>query len=73
MLFCKRKKQLDIKDGFVVVVNLSANTFIEKVNEIPVQSESDAAYIQQMLGEAHAHIAYQYFKFPTVIHFSRLK
>ena len=40
----------------------SANTYIQKVNEIPVLSASDQTYIDQMLGEAHAHIAYQYFK-----------
>lgn len=40
----------------------SANTYIEKMNEIPVQSASDEIYIKQMLGEAHAHVAYQYFK-----------
>nr|WP_319509508.1 RagB/SusD family nutrient uptake outer membrane protein [uncultured Draconibacterium sp.] len=40
----------------------SANTYIQKVNEIPVQSASDQTYINRMLGEAHAHVAYQYFK-----------
>lgn len=40
----------------------SANTYIQKVNTIPVQSASDLTYINQMLGEAHAHVAYQYFK-----------
>lgn len=40
----------------------SANTYLEKAGTIPVISETDAEYINQMKGEAHAHLAYQYFK-----------
>ncbi|MFB6319122.1 RagB/SusD family nutrient uptake outer membrane protein [Saccharicrinis sp. FJH54] len=40
----------------------TCNTFIEKAASIPTTSSSEEEYIQRMLGEAHAHIAYQYFK-----------
>lgn len=40
----------------------AANTFIEKADEIPTVSDADQQYVDQMLGEAHAHLAYQYFK-----------
>ncbi|MCU4157752.1 RagB/SusD family nutrient uptake outer membrane protein [Carboxylicivirga sp. A043] len=39
-----------------------ANTFIEKAGTIPTVSEEDAAYVDKMTGEAHAHLSYQYFK-----------
>ena len=39
-----------------------ANIFIDRVDDIQTVSAADEQYVQQMLGEAHAHIAYQYFK-----------
>jgi len=39
-----------------------SNTFIEKASSIPTASSSDEAYVRRMLGEAHAHLSYQYFK-----------
>lgn len=39
-----------------------ANTFIEKSGEVETASESDEQYLEYMIGEAHAHLAYQYFK-----------
>lgn len=40
----------------------NCNTFIEKAGEVPVGSATEQEYLNRMLGEAHAHIAYQYFK-----------
>jgi len=40
----------------------TANTFIEKAPEIITNSSEDEEYVRRMLGEAHAHLAYQYFK-----------
>lgn len=40
----------------------TCNTFIEKAGSIPTYSANDDEYVRRMLGEAHAHIAYQYFK-----------
>lgn len=39
-----------------------ANTYLERAETIPAVSSSDQEYINQMKGEAHAHIAFQYFK-----------
>lgn len=39
-----------------------ANTFLERANTISTVSEDDKKYVNYMRGEAHAHIAYQYFK-----------
>jgi starch-binding outer membrane protein, SusD/RagB family len=39
-----------------------ANTYIENADRIPAASAKDQTYIDQMKGEAHAHLAYQYFK-----------
>jgi hypothetical protein len=40
----------------------TANIFKENAKTIPAVSEIDEEYIQQMLGEAYAHVGYQYFK-----------
>ncbi len=40
----------------------TANIYLEKAGTIPAASSADEQYINQMRGEAHAHIAYQYFK-----------
>ena len=40
----------------------NCNTFIEKAGGIPTGSSTEREYVQRMLGEAHSHIAYQYFK-----------
>jgi len=45
---------------FLAVRN--ANTYIEKAGEINTISVADEEYVRNMLGEAHAHVAYQYFK-----------
>lgn len=45
---------------FLAVRN--ANTFLENAATIPTVSSADEEYINRMRGEAHAHIAYQYFK-----------
>ncbi|MBN1131924.1 MAG: RagB/SusD family nutrient uptake outer membrane protein [Bacteroidales bacterium] len=38
------------------------NIFIERANTIPASSPLEAEYIRYMIGEAHVHMAYQYFK-----------
>ncbi|MCF8226236.1 MAG: RagB/SusD family nutrient uptake outer membrane protein [Bacteroidales bacterium] len=38
------------------------NIFIERAETIPTQSAIEDEYIRRMTGEAHAHMAYQYFK-----------
>lgn len=40
----------------------TANIFLENASKIVAVSEADKQYINQMKGEAHAHMAYQYFK-----------
>ncbi|MBL7968910.1 MAG: RagB/SusD family nutrient uptake outer membrane protein [Prolixibacteraceae bacterium] len=45
---------------FLAVRN--ANTFLSKASSIKTVSSADAEYVKRMSGEAHAHIAYQYFK-----------
>lgn len=45
---------------FLAVRN--ANTFLEMAVTIPTNSATDAEYVNRMVGEAHAHLAYQYFK-----------
>jgi len=45
---------------FLAVRN--ANTFLEMAATIPTSSATDAEYVNRMVGEAHAHLAYQYFK-----------
>ncbi|HCC71232.1 MAG TPA: hypothetical protein DEQ09_08790, partial [Bacteroidales bacterium] len=39
-----------------------ANTFIEMASSIDAVSQSDQEYIKKMKGEAHAHLAYQYYR-----------
>lgn len=39
-----------------------ANIYIAKYKSVPIESEADAKTIQYLLGEANAHLAYQYFK-----------
>jgi hypothetical protein len=39
-----------------------ANTFIEKAPGIVTNSSEDDEYVRRMIGEAHAHLVYQYFK-----------
>lgn len=38
------------------------NTFIERANTIPTSSQLEDENIKYMIGEAHTHMAYQYFK-----------
>jgi len=40
----------------------NANTIIEMAPTIPTTSSADDEYVKRMIGEAHAHISYQYFK-----------